>query len=214
MKGYYDSNSIQTRLSELSRSFGLHAIAGVDEAGRGPLAGSVVAAAVVLPAQHGIEGLADSKKITQKKRELLYERICECALSYAIGEASVAEIDQLNILQASHLAMERAVEALSIVPAFVLVDGNRLPRWKFAAEAIVGGDALVESISAASILAKVTRDRQMVELGNRFPNYGFERHKGYGTKVHMAALQEFGALEVHRRSFAPVKQVLLASEAS
>lgn len=199
------SRSVAKFVVELVAEYGAEHIAGVDEVGRGPLAGEVVAAAVILPPDHGIKGLADSKKLTEKRREQLFEAINEAALAVAIGEASVAEIDQINILQASLLAMHRATDALLKVPAFVLVDGNRLPDWPYAAKAIVGGDALVESISAASIIAKVTRDRRMVELSRQFPEYGFDKHKGYGTAQHLAALREHGPLEFHRRSFAPIK---------
>ena len=183
-------------------------IAGVDEVGRGPLAGDVVAAAVILPDNHGIVGLADSKKISEKKRDKLFEEIKDCALSFAIGRASVEEIDRINILHASLLAMKRAVDDLSTKPEFVKVDGNKLPEWDYDAEAIVGGDAIEECISAASILAKVTRDREMLELDTRFPGYGFAGHKGYPTKVHIQALTELGPCEVHRKSYAPVKKYL------
>lgn len=183
-------------------------VAGVDEVGRGPLAGSVVAAAVVLPDQHGIEGLADSKKLSEKKRERLYAQICETAVSYCWGEASVEEIDSINILHASLLAMKRAVEGLSIAPRHVLVDGNRLPQWSFDATPVVGGDNRVQCISAASILAKVRRDRQMFELAEKYPEYGFEKHKGYPTRLHLSALEEHGVLSIHRKSFGPVKKLL------
>ncbi len=168
-------------------------VAGVDEAGRGPLAGPVVAAAVILDDLHPIAGLNDSKKLSASRREALFD-----------------EIDRLNILQATLLAMRRAVQGLRLKPAKVLVDGNRLPPLEVLAEAIVGGDAKVAAISAASILAKVTRDRQLVELHARHPEYGFDRHKGYGTADHLAALRRHGALPVHRRSFAPVAQALAA----
>jgi len=186
-------------------------VAGVDEVGRGPLAGDVVAAAVILPKDHGILGLADSKKISEKKREALFQEIESKSLSYAIGRASVSEIDTLNILQASLLAMKRAVESLSTTPDFVQVDGNKLPDWHYASEAIIGGDGSVECISAASILAKVTRDREMLELEQRYPGYGFAAHKGYPTKVHMQALENLGPCDVHRRSYAPVKKYLLSN---
>ena len=182
--------------------------AGVDEAGRGPLAGPVVAAAVILDDLHPIAGLADSKKLTPARREKLYDEIRAKALCFCIAEASVEEIDRLNILQATMLAMRRAVMGLRLKPVMVLVDGNRLPVLDVPAEAIVKGDALVPSISAASILAKVHRDRWCVQVHEEFPQYGFAGHKGYGTAVHMAALREHGACVHHRRSFAPVAQNL------
>jgi len=184
-------------------------IAGTDEAGRGPLAGSVVAAAVILDPNVVIEGVNDSKKLSEKKREALYPLICEQALSYAIAEASVEEIDRINILHASMLAMKRAVEALKIKPELVLVDGNRCPDLSMKAKAIVGGDAIEPSISAASILAKVYRDRQMMGYHEQFPDYGFKQHKGYPTKLHMERLKEFGPCEIHRRSYTPVQQAEL-----
>ena len=187
-------------------------MAGVDEAGRGPLAGPVVAAAVILDDLHPIAGLADSKKLTPLRREKLYDEIRAKALCCSIAEASVEEIDRLNILQATLLAMQRAVMGLRLKPALVLVDGNRLPRLDIPAEAIVKGDALVPAISAASILAKVHRDRWCVQVHGDFPQYGFAGHKGYGTAAHMAALQEHGACIHHRRSFAPVAQNLLEQE--
>ena len=183
-------------------------VAGVDEAGRGPLAGPVVAAAVILDDLHPIAGLADSKKLTPARREKLYDEIRAKALCCSIAEASVEEIDQLNILQATMLAMRRAVMGLRLKPVMVLVDGNRLPTLDIQAEAIVKGDALVPTLSAASILAKVHRDRWCVQVHEEFPQYGFAGHKGYGTAVHMAALREHGACVHHRRSFAPVAQNL------
>jgi ribonuclease HII len=183
-------------------------MAGVDEAGRGPLAGPVVAAAVILDERSPIKGLADSKQLTQLKRERLYDEIRAKALCCSVAQASVEEIDQLNILQATMLAMRRAVQGLRLKPSKVLVDGNRLPPLDVLAEAIVCGDALVPSISAASILAKVTRDRLLCELHLQYPEYGFDRHKGYGTAQHMRALQMHGPLAVHRRSFAPVARAL------
>ncbi len=184
-------------------------MAGVDEAGRGPLAGPVVAAAVILDDLHPIAGLADSKKLTPARREKLYDEIRAKALCFSIAQASVEEIDRLNILQATLLAMRRAVMGLRLKPVMVLVDGNRLPTLEIPAEAIVKGDALVPAISAASILAKVYRDRWCVEVNEEFPHYGFAGHKGYGTAAHMAALREHGACIHHRRSFAPVAQSLL-----
>ena len=186
-------------------------IAGVDEAGRGPLAGPVVAAAVILDDLKPIKGLADSKQLTARRRERLYDEIRAKALCCSIAEASVEEIDRLNILQATMLAMQRAVAGLRLKPAKVLVDGNRLPPLDVLAEAIVSGDALVPAISAASILAKVTRDRQLEALDQRHPAYGFARHKGYGTAQHLQALQQFGPLPEHRRSFAPVARALAAT---
>lgn len=184
-------------------------VAGVDEAGRGPLAGPVVAAAVILDELHPIAGLADSKKLTPARRAKLYDEIRAKALCFSIAEASVEEIDQINILQATLLAMRRAVLGLRLKPAMVLVDGNRLPLLDMPAEAIIKGDALVPAISAASILAKVHRDRWCAQVDAEFPQYGFAGHKGYGTAVHMEALREHGACIHHRRSFAPVSQRLL-----
>jgi len=183
-------------------------IAGVDEAGRGPLAGAVFAAAVILDPARPIEGLNDSKKLTERRREKLFGEIQERALAWCIAEASAREIDEINILQASLLAMQRAVAGLSLAPSEVLVDGNRAPKFSCPARAIVGGDALEPSISAASILAKVARDRTLVELHERYPQYGFERHKGYPTAEHLAALAEHGPCPEHRRSFGPVRRAL------
>lgn len=186
-------------------------LAGVDEAGRGPLAGPVFAAAVILDERHAIEGLADSKKLSARKREKLFDEIRAKALCCSIAQASAEEIDQINILQATLLAMRRAVEGLRLKPAKVLVDGNRLPVLDVLAEAIVRGDALVPAISAASILAKVQRDRWCAELDQKYPQYGFERHKGYGTAEHMAALRQHGPCPQHRRSFRPVGELWLAA---
>ncbi len=183
-------------------------IAGVDEAGRGPLAGPVVAAAVILDDLNPIQGLADSKKLTPARREKLYDEIRAKALCCSIAEASVEEIDTLNILQATLLAMRRAVEGLRLKPAKVLVDGNRLPVLDVLAEAIVKGDVTVPAISAASILAKVHRDRWCAEYDREFPQYGFAAHKGYGTAEHLAALRAHGACPQHRKTFAPVTEVL------
>ena len=183
-------------------------IAGVDEAGRGPLAGPVVAAAVILDDMNPIKGLNDSKKLSPKRREKLYDEIRAKALCCSVAQASVEEIDQLNILQATMLAMRRAVEGLRLKPHKVLVDGNRLPVLDMLAEAIVRGDATVPAISAASILAKVTRDRWCQELDQRYPQYGFAGHKGYGTTEHLAALRTHGACPEHRKTFSPVAQVL------
>ncbi|EUD05283.1 MULTISPECIES: ribonuclease HII [Providencia] len=183
-------------------------IAGVDEVGRGPLVGAVVTAAVILDPNNPIEGLADSKKLSEKKREKLFDEIKEKALCWCIGRAEPEEIDQLNILHATMLAMQRAVEGLSIKPEFVLVDGNRCPKLDIPSQAVVKGDSLVQEISAASILAKVVRDREMVELDKAFPEYGFAKHKGYPTAYHLEKLAEFGATEFHRKSFAPVRRAL------
>ena len=186
-------------------------IAGVDEVGRGPLAGDVVAAAVILgdlpPA-----GLTDSKALSPGQRERLAETIRSEAVSWSLGRATVAEIDDLNILQASLLAMRSAVEALSVQPSLVLVDGNRLPRWSYEARAIVKGDLIEPAISAASIVAKVTRDSEMVSLDEQYPGYGFAAHKGYPTKAHLAALASLGVSPIHRRSFGPVKRLLARPE--
>ena len=183
-------------------------LAGVDEVGRGPLAGDVLAAAVILDATKPIDGLADSKRLTAIRREQLFEEICAKALSWSIARASVAEIDTINILQASLLAMHRAVEGLHIQPEHVLVDGNKLPRWRYSAEAVVQGDDRVPSIAAASIIAKVTRDRELIAFDAQYPGYGFADHKGYPTPAHMLALQTLGATPIHRRSFAPVRLVI------
>jgi ribonuclease HII len=183
-------------------------VAGVDEAGRGPLAGPVVAAAVILDELKPIQGLQDSKKLTALRRDKLFDEIRAKALCFSIAEASVEEIDTLNILQATLLAMRRAVMGLRLKPVKVLVDGNQLPRLDVLAEAIVQGDAKVQSISAASILAKVHRDRWCAELDQQFPQYGFSGHKGYGTAAHLAALRQFGACPEHRKSFRPVAEVL------
>jgi ribonuclease HII len=182
-------------------------VCGVDEVGRGPLAGPVVAAAVILDPARPIVGLADSKKLTEARREQLSAEIRATALAWSLGRAEVTEIDALNILQASLLAMQRAVAGLAMTPSKALVDGNRLPNLGCPAQAIVGGDASQPCISAASIVAKVARDREMVELDARYPGYGLARHKGYPTKVHLQALAELGVTEIHRRSFAPVRRI-------
>ena len=180
-------------------------VAGVDEAGRGPLAGPVVAAAVVLDELQPIDGLADSKTLSPRRREQLYDEIRAKALCVCVAEASVHEIDRINILQATLLAMRRAVEGLRLMPQCVLVDGNQLPRLSMPAQAIVRGDATVQAIAAASILAKVHRDRLCLSLHQRWPQYGFDAHKGYSTAEHLQALQSFGPCDEHRRSFAPVR---------
>ncbi|MBJ7538408.1 ribonuclease HII [Marinomonas transparens] len=184
-------------------------LAGVDEAGRGPLAGEVVAAAVILDPKRPIAGLADSKKLSEKKRELLFDEIKEKALAYGIASASIEEIDQINILHASMLAMSRAVELLPIKPEHVLIDGNRLPpNLPCPAEAVVKGDARQAAISAASILAKVTRDRDIIKSAEIYPEYGFEKHKGYPTAAHLEAIRLYGITPIHRRSFGPVKKIV------
>ena len=185
-------------------------LAGVDEVGRGPLAGDVVAAAVILDPQRPIEGLRDSKKLSESRRKELAILIRERALAWAIASASVAEIDELNILQASLLAMHRAVQGLDVQPEYVLVDGNRLPDWNYVSEPVVRGDDRVPSIAAASILAKVHRDNALIALGAQYPGYGFASHKGYPTAAHLQALQTLGVTPVHRRSYGPVKKVLAA----
>ncbi|MCA6953316.1 ribonuclease HII [Pectobacterium polaris] len=183
-------------------------IAGVDEVGRGPLVGAVVTAAVILDPTRPIVGLADSKQLSEKRRLSLYDEIKEKALAWSLGRAEPEEIDQLNILHATMLAMQRAVAGLAVVPDFVLIDGNRCPALPMSAQAVVKGDSRVAEISAASIMAKVTRDREMVELDQRFPAYGFAQHKGYPTAFHLEKLAALGATEFHRRSFAPVKRAL------
>jgi ribonuclease HII len=185
-------------------------ICGTDEAGRGPIAGPVVAAAVILDPTQPIAGITDSKKLSEKKRQALSEEIKQKALYWAIAQCDADEIDQINILQASLQAMKRAVEALPVKPSKVLVDGNRLPPLDIPAEAIVGGDAIEACIGAASILAKVERDRQMVAWHEIYPVYDFAKHKAYPTKAHLQALEEHGACKIHRRSFAPVARVLEA----
>lgn len=187
-------------------------LAGVDEVGRGPLAGDVVACAVMLDPDRPIPGLRDSKALTEARREALAEEIKAGALAWSLGRCSVEEIDRLNILQASMLAMWRAVDGLALRPEFVAVDGNRLPKWTYSAQAVVKGDARVEVISAASIIAKVTRDQELVALGQAYPGYGFDVHKGYPTPQHLAALAKLGPCAAHRRSFAPVRRLLQEPE--
>jgi ribonuclease HII len=184
-------------------------VCGVDEAGRGPLAGPVFAACVILDPARPIRGLADSKQLAPERREVLALRIRERALAFAVASASVDEIDRLNILQATMLAMRRAVESLNLAPGEVVVDGNRCPVLAFPTRAVIGGDATVRVISAASILAKTARDAYMLELHALRPEYGFHRHKGYGTREHLDALRRFGACEFHRHTFAPVRAVML-----
>jgi ribonuclease HII len=187
-------------------------IAGVDEVGRGPLVGAVVTAAVILDPAKPIVGLADSKKLSEKRRLALYDEIKEKALSWSLGRAEPEEIDQINILHATMLAMQRAVAGLSIMPDYVLIDGNRCPALPMPSQAVIKGDSLVAEISAASIIAKVTRDREMAELDRLFPQYGFAQHKGYPTALHMEKLTQYGATPHHRRSFAPVRNVLIDAE--
>ena len=187
-------------------------IAGVDEVGRGPLVGAVVTAAVILDPEKPIAGLADSKKLSEKKRLALYDEIVEKALSWSLGRAEPEEIDQINILHATMLAMQRAVAGLHITPDFVLIDGNRCPALAMPSQAVVKGDSLVREISAASIIAKVTRDREMESLDKMYPQYGFAKHKGYPTALHMEKLVQYGAISQHRRSFAPVRNALLDAE--
>lgn len=184
-------------------------VCGVDEAGRGPLAGPVVAAAVILDPNNPIDGLNDSKKLSARRRERLKAEICAKALTWAVAEASVEEIDTINILHASMLAMQRAVDALSVRPIRALIDGNRCPKLACEVEAVVGGDGKIEAIAAASILAKTTRDAGMSNLHLCYPQYGFDRHMGYPTALHLRALQEHGPSPVHRRSFSPVRQLVL-----
>ncbi|MCQ2454834.1 MAG: ribonuclease HII [Clostridia bacterium] len=189
-------------LEKNAHNNGYNLVCGVDEAGRGPLAGPVCAAAVILPDNLVIEGLNDSKKISEKKRELLYDVIINNAVCYSICFASVEEIEEFNILNATFLAMNRAIESLNVTPDFCLIDGNRMPKnIKFPSETVVKGDSKSASIAAASILAKVTRDRLMLEYDKKYPQYGFSKHKGYGTKQHYEAIRNFGVTEIHRKSF-------------
>lgn len=193
-----------TELWELENEIydsGVELICGVDEAGRGPLAGPVCAAAVILPRGHEIEGLNDSKKLSGKKRDKLFDKICSEALSYGIAFASVEEIEQINILNAAMLAMNRAIEKLSVKPTLALIDGNRDSAIRMPSRCVVKGDASCADIAAASILAKVSRDRYMLQMAEMYPEYHFEKHKGYGTKLHYEALREYGPCEIHRPSF-------------
>lgn len=183
-------------------------LAGVDEVGRGPLIGAVVTAAVILDPARPIAGLADSKKLSEKRREALYEQIIENAAAWCIGRAEADEIDRLNIYQATMVAMERAVAGLGVRPEYVLVDGNRCPKWHWPSDPVVKGDTRVQAISAASIIAKVVRDREMAELDEQFPEFGLAKHKGYPTPVHLEALNRYGATVHHRRSFRPVQEAL------
>ena len=187
-------------------------VAGVDEVGRGPLCGAVVTAAVILDPARPIAGLNDSKKLTEARREKLYDEICEKALSWCIARAEVEEIDELNILHATMLAMQRAVEGLSITPKLAMIDGNRCPKLAMPAEAVVKGDSKVPAIAAASILAKVSRDREMAAFERQYPGYGIGGHKGYPTAVHLEALERLGPTPIHRRSFGPVRRAYEARE--
>ena len=194
--------------NELTFSTEGELVAGVDEVGRGPLAGPVVTAAVILDPENPIDGLMDSKKLSEKKREQLAQEIKQKALCWAIARSEVEEIDRINILNATLEAMRRAVEGLTTTPELVLVDGNKLPKLSMRAEAVVKGDSLVAEISAASILAKVTRDTEMKQMEVTYPGYGFAKHKGYPTKVHMEALKQLGITEIHRKSFRPVSELI------
>lgn len=185
---------------------GYAVICGIDEAGRGPLAGPVFAAAVILPDHHGIEGLNDSKKLSEKKRELLFDEIIKTAVSYSVAFATEQEIDEINILQTTFLAMKRACDGLAVRPDFALVDGNRMPPLDVPAQTVIKGDALSANIAAASILAKVSRDRLLYELDKLYPEYQFAKHKGYGTKLHVELLKQYGPCPIHRRTF--LKKIL------
>ena len=191
---------------KLAMEKGFKTICGIDEAGRGPLAGPVYAAAVILPIDLEIDGLNDSKKLTEKKREVLFDIICEKAISYSVGIATEEEIDEINILNATFLAMRRAVDGLSIKPDYALIDGNQHPKLSIPDETVVKGDGKSMSIAAASILAKVSRDRFMLEIAEKYPEYCFEKHKGYGTKLHYEMIEKYGVSPVHRRSF--LKKIL------
>lgn len=182
--------------------------AGVDEVGRGSLAGPVVAAAVILDMNRPIQGLADSKKLSEKKREQLAEEIMEKSTAWSVARASVAEIDEMNILQASLLAMQRAIVSLTVQPEYVLVDGNQPPKIDIPTDTVIKGDSKIPAISAASILAKVSRDNEMIEMENRYPGYGFAGHKGYPTRQHLEALEKLGITDIHRQSFSPVRKIL------
>jgi ribonuclease HII len=197
-----DLNKLYEFDNDIRKKLGIDGrLCGVDEAGRGPLAGGVYAAAVILPDDVIISGLNDSKKLTEKKREIIFNEIIEKAAAYSVAYASVAEIEEMNILNAAMLAMKRAAEALHIKPSYALIDGDKTPELEISCEAVIKGDATSASIAAASVLAKVSRDREMLELAKKYPQYGFDRHKGYGTKLHCEALREYGACPVHRMSF-------------
>lgn len=202
MAEQYDMNEIENNL----KAQGYALIAGVDEAGRGPLAGPVYAAAVILPDGCVIDGLNDSKKLTEKKREKLYDEIIEKAVAWSVSAVDEKVIDEINILNATHTAMNNAVNALSVKPDYVIIDGNSIKNMQIAHETIVKGDAKCASIAAASILAKVSRDRYITELAQKYPEYGFEKHKGYGTKAHYEAIEKYGVADIHRRTF--LKKIL------
>lgn len=199
---------MQSEWQSLHTHSNFNITAGTDEVGRGPLAGDVVAAAVILDPDNPISGLADSKKLSPRQRELCFTQIVEKAKAWCVARASVEEIDRINILQASLLAMHRAAEGLSLQPEFIYVDGNRCPDWQYPSEAIIKGDSLVPAIAAASIIAKVSRDREMVELDKTYPGYGFAKHKGYPSRLHLDALKSLGPCAIHRKTFAPVAALL------
>lgn len=199
-KPKYDE-AVSFDYEQAARERGFMAVCGVDEAGRGPLAGPVVAAAVILPENCTLQGLNDSKKLSEKKREALYDAICQAASSYAIAMVDHTVIDQINILQATYQAMQQAISGLSIAADYALIDGNRAPKLDIACECVVGGDAKSASIAAASILAKVTRDRYMMEMDTQYPAYAFGKHKGYGTKAHYEAILKYGSCPIHRKTF-------------
>lgn len=199
---------MSTELPPFTYPQGFTCVAGVDEVGRGPLVGDVVTAAVILDPNNPIEGLTDSKKLSEKKRLALFPEIQQKALAWSVGRCSPEEIDQLNILHATMLAMQRAVEGLAVQPDYVLVDGNRLPQLAMPGEAVVKGDLRVAEISAASIIAKVVRDQEMEALDQKYPQFGFAQHKGYPTKAHFAAIEQHGVIAEHRKSFKPVKKAL------
>lgn len=200
-KPKHEQQAVSFDYEQAARERGFMAVCGVDEAGRGPLAGPVVAAAVILPENCTLQGLNDSKKLSEKKREALYDAICQAASSYAIAMVDHIVIDQINILQATYQAMQQAIAGLSIAADYALIDGNRAPKLDIACECVVGGDAKSASIAAASILAKVTRDRYMMEMDTQYPAYAFGKHKGYGTKAHYEAILKYGSCPIHRKTF-------------
>ena len=206
VRNIVDDNQLEAFINSLQQD-NVH-IAGVDEAGRGPLAGPVVTAAVILDPDRPIEGLADSKKLTAKRRAILEQEIKEKSLSWSLGRAEINEIDELNILHATMLAMKRAIESLDVTPGIALIDGNRCPEINIRSQAVIKGDQRVDAISAASILAKESRDREMIKLDEEYPGYGFAIHKGYPTKAHLLALKEIGVSVIHRKSYAPVKRCM------
>jgi len=200
---------MKSDIEERIFSQGFHAIGGIDEAGRGPLAGPVVAACCILPKSASFNKLNDSKKLSPKQRENLFLELNNTqGVLYAIGVASAKEIDEINILQATFLAMQRAVDAMEILPDYLIIDGNKAPDFSIPNETIIGGDGRVPSIAAASIIAKVTRDKMLCEMDEKWPEYGFKKHKGYGTKVHLEAIEKWGACQEHRMSFAPISKKL------